>query len=66
VLKEGNCTTGMYKHRGVTSNPHRNLPPCDGSIRICLQWENVNSLPSAGKFMLTVSELPRYTLFFHF
>jgi hypothetical protein len=37
VLKEGNCTTEVYKHGGVTSNPHRNMPPCDGGIRICLQ-----------------------------
>jgi len=49
VLKEGNCTTRVYKHIGFTSKPHRNLPPCDGSVRICLQWKNVNALPSAGQ-----------------
>jgi hypothetical protein len=32
VLKEGNFTTGVYKHRGLTSNPHRNMPACDGCI----------------------------------
>lgn len=60
VPKEGNCTTGVYKHRGVTP---KNIAAClhamDASEFGC-------SVPSAGKVMLNISELPRYTLHFLF